>query len=148
MARPTSATPTPTNQPRTLFAAGVVLQPAAAQTDGEGQATAVVEPAAMDALMRMGAYLRTLDTFEVTAETTRNEVAAPRENVEFGSRLDTKERLPDRLKVDVTSDRNERQYRYDGRIKVLWAMLNKRQAFRENSISPLDSRIRLPAVAT
>ncbi len=81
----------------------------------------VLEPEAMDALKRMGAYLRTLESFAVTAETTRDDVAETGENIEFGGRLDMRARLPDRLRIDASSDRNQRQFFYDGETVVVFA---------------------------
>ena len=75
----------------------------------------------MDALKRMGAYLRMLDGFAVTAETTRDDVAETGENIEFGGRLSMRARLPDRLRIDATSDRNQRQFFYDGAKVVVFA---------------------------
>lgn len=108
----------------TLFAAmpapWVAMAPAAAQSEEE-PAAAAVDSEALFALKRMGAYLRGLDSFQVTAETTRDDVAATGENIEFASRLDIRARLPDRLRIDVVSDRNQRQYFYDGSTVVIHA---------------------------
>jgi hypothetical protein len=94
----------------------------AQEGDGGGEAAApAVDADALFALKRMGEFLRGLGTFEVHAETTRDDVADTGENVEFASSLDIRARLPDRLRVDVISDRNQRQYFYDGASVVVYA---------------------------
>lgn len=104
-----------------LLAAAIGCGSAGEQTADEAPAVAVIEPEAMAALERMGAYLRTLQSFAVTAETTRDDVAETGETIEFGSRLDMRARLPDRLRIDATSDRNARQFFYDGKTVVVFA---------------------------
>jgi hypothetical protein len=43
------------------------------------------------------------------------------QNVEFASRMEIRARLPDRMRLDVTSDRNQRQFFYDGQRVVIYA---------------------------
>jgi hypothetical protein len=92
-----------------------------ADGDDDSVATPAVDSDALFALKRMGEYLRSLDTFEITADTARDEVADTGENVEFASHMDIKARLPDRMRLDITSDRNQRQYFYDGKTVVIYA---------------------------
>jgi hypothetical protein len=81
----------------------------------------VREPEAIEALGRMGTYLRTLKSFAVTARTTRDDVAESGETVEYASELSISAQLPDRLRVDVASDRSQRQFFYDGDTLVIYA---------------------------
>lgn len=104
-----------------LLPPGAALHAQEAGTDEDVAATPAVEPDALFALKRMGEYLRSLDTFRVVADTTQDEVADTGENIEFASRLDIEARLPDRMRLDVTSDRNQRQYFYDGKTVVIYA---------------------------
>lgn len=97
------------------------LTGASAQSNGDGADVAVVEPEALDALNRMGAYLRSLTSFAVVADSTRDDIAETGETIEYASRVTMKARLPDRLRVDVSSDRNERQFFYDGDRVVIYA---------------------------
>ena len=81
----------------------------------------MVEPEALDArLNRMGAYLRSLKSFEVVAESARDDIADTGENIEYASRVTMTARVPDRLRVDVSSDRNERLF-FDGKEVVIYA---------------------------
>lgn len=90
-------------------------------SDSDAVAAPAVDSDALFALKQMGDYLRGLHSFEVTSDTTRDEVAETGENVEFGSRMDIKARLPDRMRLDVVSDRSERNYYYDGTTVVISA---------------------------
>lgn len=104
-----------------LLPLGASLHAQEADADADVVAVPVVEPEALFALKRMGEYLRSLDTFRVTADTTQDEVADTGENIEFASHLDIRARLPDRMRLDVTSDRSQRQYFYDGETVVIYA---------------------------
>ncbi|MCB1502544.1 MAG: DUF2092 domain-containing protein, partial [Bauldia sp.] len=97
------------------------LQAQEAEIDDGAAATPEVDSDAMFALKRMGEYLRSLGAFEITADTWRDEVAETGENIEFASHMDIKARLPDRLRLDVSSDRSRRQFFYDGKTVVIYA---------------------------
>jgi hypothetical protein len=86
------------------------------------QATAPdVEPGAVAALEKMGAYLRTLNAFQVRAATTREDVLDDGEKVEFSSVTDVLVQRPDRFRVEVDGDRQTRLYLYDGKTFTLFA---------------------------
>jgi len=104
-----------------MSAPGCVAALAQEVEDGDAVATPAVESDALFALKRMGEYLRSLDSFEVAADTTRDDVADTGETVEFASHMEIRARLPDRMRLDVTSDRNQRQYFYDGKTVVIYA---------------------------
>ena len=120
--------------PRRIWANAIIgsalaLLPAApalhaGEAEPEPAATATtpsVDSDALFALKRMGAYLRSLDSFAVSADATQDDVADTGENVEFASRMEIRARLPDRMRLDVTSDRNQRQFFYDGQRVVIYA---------------------------
>jgi len=98
-----------------LFAAS--SHPAPAQ---QADSTAP-EPAAIDAVRKMGAYLRGLESFAVSADTTRDDITETGQNVEFGSHLDMLARRPDKLRLDVSSDQRQRQYYYDGKTVTVFS---------------------------
>lgn len=105
-----------------LLPAGSALHAEEAEPDAAAMAeTPSVDSDALFALKRMGEYLRSLDTFAVSADATQDEVADTGENIEFASRMEIKARLPDRMRLDVTSDRNQRQFFYDGQRVVIYA---------------------------
>ena len=75
---------------------------------------AVIDQAAIDALGRMGAFLRTLTTFEVVATTEIDEVMENGEKLQLGGTTTYKVRRPDRMFVQLVGDRKVRQFYYDG----------------------------------
>jgi hypothetical protein len=74
-----------------------------------------VDPDAISALQRMGAFLRDQQAFSVQARATTDDVLPSGQKVQFGGNIDLKVRRPDRLRMDLSGDRrNERMY-YDGK---------------------------------
>jgi len=104
----------------TIFAAASVAW-AAPAAGKKAARTAAVEPAALSALDRMGAYLRTLKAIQLEAATQREEVLDNGLKVQFAEVTNLVARKPDRLLVDVSSDRKERQFLYNGKQFTLWA---------------------------
>ncbi|MFN8094017.1 MAG: DUF2092 domain-containing protein [Vicinamibacteria bacterium] len=104
------------------FAAVAVFLVAAesrAQTPA-APAAAAVEPAAMDALKAMGAYLRSLKAFRVEAATTDEDVLEDGQKVQYDGRATILARMPDGLRAEVSNDRFDRMFFYDGRTFTLY----------------------------
>ena len=80
-----------------------------------------VDPDAVAALDHMGAYLMTLKTFQVEVASEREDVLDDGLKVQYAGITNLVARRPDRLRVTVSSDRQERQYFYDGKEFTLWA---------------------------
>jgi len=99
--------------------AALAQQPATASA--APSATNEFDPKAIAALKRMGAYLRTLKTFAVRSEATKDEVLDSGQKIQFSGTVDIHARLPDRLRLDVTSDRKQRQIYYDGKSVTQFA---------------------------
>ncbi len=76
---------------------------------------------ALTALDRMGAYLRTLQAFQVEAVTTTEHVLEDGQKVLFSGVTTLVARMPDRLLIEETSDRRERSYIYDGKQFTVYA---------------------------
>ncbi len=76
---------------------------------------------AIAALNSMGSYLRTLKTFQVEAVTTKDDVLDDGELIQFDTHVNLLARMPDRLRVEVTSSRQHRLYFYDGKNFTLFA---------------------------
>jgi len=91
---------------------------AAAATDSTGVA---IDSASVAALVKMGGYLRTLKAFQVKAATSRDEVLASGQQVQYGGIADILVRMPDRLRAVVASDRQDRMYFYDGKRFTVFA---------------------------
>lgn len=78
------------------------------------ETSAAVEPAAIAALEKMGAYLRTLKTFTVRADSIKDEVFDTGQKIQLNSVVEYRVRAPDRLRADVSSERQTRQFLYNG----------------------------------
>jgi hypothetical protein len=74
-----------------------------------------VDPQAIKALEHMGGFLRGLPAFAITAETTTDEVLANGQKIQLSSEAEVRARRPDKLRVDIKSDRKQRQLFYDGK---------------------------------
>jgi hypothetical protein len=79
-----------------------------------------VDPDAIAALRKMGAFLRTQESMEVQSETTTDDVLPSGQKVQFGGTVDLKARRPDRLSVNVTSDRKNERLFYDGKVFTVY----------------------------
>jgi len=89
-------------------------------TPASAQDTSQKEPDAMAALTKMGGYLRTLKAFQVEAVTSDEDVLEDGQKVQFDGVTHLLARMPDRLLVSVSSDRQDRDFFYDGKQFTLW----------------------------
>jgi hypothetical protein len=106
----------------TQIALAIVLAAIAAPAAAQPAAPPpVVEPAAVAALTSMATYLRTLKTFQVEAATATDEVLEDGQLVKYNGTTNIVAQFPNRLLANVSSDRNERQYVYDGKTFTLLA---------------------------
>lgn len=100
---------------------GAGVAPAAAAPPPRDRAATIIDPAAVEALTRMGEYLSTLKSFELTAETTVEAVLRGGHQVEIGGTVHYFVRLPDRVRIDSDTDTVRRQYFYDGKTFTIVA---------------------------
>jgi hypothetical protein len=91
-------------------AAGQNLKSAAAQSP---QPT--IEPEAVQALQRMSAYLSTLTSFELKADTTVDLITMDGQRIQLGGQSRYKVRSPNAFQIDITTDLKDRRYYYDGK---------------------------------
>ncbi len=80
-----------------------------------------VNPDAVAALKSMGTYLRSMKSFTVHAQTSVEDVLDSGQKVEYSSEVQLRARLPDHLRVDITSDARQRQVFYDGKTLTQYA---------------------------
>ena len=117
-----------------LLCAGAPLaaltQPAFAQTTAPAPER---DPAAIAALERMGAHLRTLTTFGVAGDITSEEVLETGQSISYPGAIDMVVRRPDRLRANLDSSRKRRQYFYDGHTLTVYA---PRQGFYTSVDAP------------
>jgi hypothetical protein len=91
-------------------APGQAMEGAAA----EASAAPTLEPAALAALDSMGAALRALPQFSLTSETSLDVVLADGQKIERDGTLTYRVIKPDRLFVEIRSDRRHRELWFDG----------------------------------
>ncbi len=104
----------------TLTFGTVALALAGFVVTAQAQAPAV-DPAALKALENMSAHLRGLKSFQVESSTTTDEVLEDGLAVQYSANVNFLVQMPNRARVDVTSDRNDRRYVYDGKSFTLYA---------------------------
>ena len=69
----------------------------------------------------MGDYLRALKSFQIRSVTNRDEVLDDGQNVEFDGVVDMIVERPNRLRAEVTSDKQQRLYFFNGSNLSIWA---------------------------
>jgi hypothetical protein len=80
-----------------------------------------IEPAAMDALNKMGAYLRTLKAFQVRASVTTEDVLTNGEKLQFAHTTNLLAHLPNKLLTDTKGDSSDQLILFDGKSFTLYA---------------------------
>jgi hypothetical protein len=104
-----------------LLASVAAVALLAASSPGHAQGTAggtpapSRDPAALARLDAMGAYLRSLKTFEVKADASKDEVLVDGQKLQFNSTLSYQVSAPDKLRAAFRSDRKHRDFYYDGK---------------------------------
>ncbi len=88
--------------------------PQSAEAEQADAATPALEPAALEALDRMSAFLQSLDQFEIAADTSTEYVLADGQKVMLSGTATIRARRPDRFMIEVSSDRKVRRFYYDG----------------------------------
>lgn len=98
-------------------------KPATEKSATEKSATAKsnVDPASLAALDKMGAYLRTLGSFELKTDTLKDAVLDNGQKVQFAGNADYKVRRPNAFAVTVSDDRKVRQFIYDGKTFTVFS---------------------------
>jgi hypothetical protein len=116
-----------------VVAALAMASSGSAQQPAPAAAKPDVDPAALAALDKMGAYLRTLKVFRVETRNTRDEVLANGQKIQFGGKTALLVRRPDGMRGHVESDLQDRMYFYDGKNFTLYA---KRLGFYATAAAP------------
>lgn len=106
-----------------IGAASVHAQTAPA---GAGQAPAnTVDPASIQALKDMGAYLQTLKRFQVSTELTGERVLADGQKLQHSATADLDVQRPNKLRVLMRSARTERELIFNGTTVTLYTPAQK-----------------------
>jgi hypothetical protein len=82
----------------------------------------VIQAEAIDALSKMGEYLRTLKAFSVTSDITIDEVLLSGQKIQVGGANTLTVRRPDRLKATMRKDETDinREFFYDGKTFTIY----------------------------
>jgi hypothetical protein len=97
---------------------GVVM---AATASGKPAPKDRIEPKAIDALKTMGSFLRSQQSFSVQTISETDYELDNGQTVRMQKQGDLHVRRPDHLRANVTSDRKDRQFFYDGKTFVMYA---------------------------
>ena len=128
-----------------LVATGVAAMPALAQSAAAPSPSAnAIDPASIQALKDMGAYLQTLKRFRVSTELTGERVLADGQKLSHSATADMDVQRPNKLRALMHSARSERQIFYDGSIVTLFTPAQKYYSTVEfsGSIGELITRLR------
>jgi len=107
-------------------------------------ASAAVDPASIQALKDMGAYLQTLKRFRVSSELTGERVLADGQKLQHTATAELDVDRPNRLRAFMHSARSQRQLFFDGKSVTLYTPAQKYYSTVEfsGSIGELVSRLR------
>jgi len=100
------------------LACAFVFQPQSSRAE---QPMQMVMPDALAALERMGEHLKTLKQFTLAAATTSEDVLDFDEKVTIGGNITYRVKTPNRLSMDIVTDKRERHYFYDGMTVTVYA---------------------------
>jgi len=87
----------------------------------QAQPTSTIDPDAMTALNKMGTYLRTLEAFQIRADITSESVLDDGQKVQFASVTDLLVDKPNKLRMELNGDQQQRLFFYDGKTFTLYA---------------------------
>ena len=79
-----------------------------------------VDPDAIAALQKMGAFLREQQKFSVRATVTTDDLLASGQKVQFGGTIELMVRRPDRMRADIRGDRLDEHMYYDGKTFTIF----------------------------
>jgi hypothetical protein len=103
------------------------MQPSAADESHVKGPSPVIEPKAMDALNKMGRFLRTLKTFKVSFKVSKDEVLDSGQKVMVDGTSELTVQRPDRFHFSTKIDEAHRdlQFFFDGKTFTIYGNTNK-----------------------
>ena len=107
-----------------LLAMSLAAPGALAQTAATA-ATNAVDPAAIQALKDMGAYLQTLKRFQVSTDLTGERVLADGQKLQHAATADLDVERPNKVRAVMRSARSQRELLYDGKMVTLYQPAQK-----------------------
>ena len=97
-----------------------LAQAAASGSDEPAQAQPEMQPQAVDALNKLGSYLRSLKSFRIVADSVTDAVLTTGQNVGFLHRTEMSVQRPNKARVVITGSRAPKGFIYDGHTFVLF----------------------------
>src|SRR6478672_9311044 len=94
---------------------------AAPSTYAQTAPASAVDPASIQAIKDMGAFLQTLKRFQVSTELTGERVLADGQKLQHTATADMDVERPNQIRVKMHSARSERELVYDGKTVTLYA---------------------------
>ncbi|UVE16218.1 DUF2092 domain-containing protein [Pseudomonas sp. LS44] len=82
------------------------------------------EPRALDALQKMSDYMRSLQRFQISADSTTDQVLDSGQTIQFSHHTELKAERPNRLQVTVSDGLHRRSLYYDGNHFVVYGDLH------------------------
>ena len=82
-----------------------------------------IDPSAMQALDKMGAYLRTLHSFQVKADMTTDDVLEDGEAIQSSSTVNLVASRPNRLRAEFVGDDGHRFFFFDGKNFTIYGQI-------------------------
>ncbi len=101
--------------------AALATPPMAGAQDSSSESATQLDPDAVSALDKMGAALRSLDHFSLTSDSSVELVLDSGQKVELDTQVRYKVQRPDKIFVEIDSDRRQRQLFYDGHKFSIYA---------------------------
>ena len=87
-----------------------------------------IDPRAMTALNRMNDYLKTLKTFRINTEVSKDELVDTNMKIQKSASNEISVQLPDRLHAHMAGDEQDLQFIYDGKTLTLYDAAGKHYA--------------------
>ena len=102
-------------------------EPSAAVKPNAVEPSPVIEPKAMDALRKMGAFLQTLNAFEVSFKVSKDEILESGQKIMVDGTSELTVQTPNRFHFSTKIDEAHRdlQFFYDGKTFTLYGNTNK-----------------------
>ena len=117
-----------------MLAAGLSAPlPAQQPSSDKPDKSDLINPAAMDALNQMGAYLRTLKDLQIKAIVTSEDVLEDGEKLTHTHIVDMLAIRPNKLRVDIDGDQKSRLMLYDGKTFTVFA---RRMGYYASAAAP------------
>jgi hypothetical protein len=111
--------------PKILVLSVLAMSLAAPSTYAQTAPASAVDPASIQALKDMGAFLQTLKRFRVSTELTGERVLADGQKLQHTATADMDVERPNKIRALMHSARSERELVYDGKTVTLYTPAQK-----------------------